>query len=47
VSTPDLIVITLIGLGAFFWAYADGEVICKEPWTLPPREKRWPQGQDM
>lgn len=25
----------LIGMGAYFWAYAEGEVICPVPWTLP------------
>jgi hypothetical protein len=31
----------MIGIGIYFWAYADGEVVCKEPWKLPPKEKRW------
>jgi len=37
----------LIGLGIFFWAYADGEVVCKEPWTLPKKEKSWPNKQGV
>ncbi|KAJ5679852.1 hypothetical protein N7462_008096 [Penicillium macrosclerotiorum] len=27
----------LIGIGVYFWAYSEGEVICPEPWTLPKR----------
>ncbi|KAL6692526.1 hypothetical protein J3F84DRAFT_99090 [Trichoderma pleuroticola] len=27
----------LIGMGAYFWAYSEGEIICAKPWTLPPR----------
>jgi len=27
----------LIGLGIYFWAYSEGEIICAEPWTLPKR----------
>ncbi|KAL6858523.1 hypothetical protein J3F83DRAFT_717665 [Trichoderma novae-zelandiae] len=27
----------LIGMGAYFWAYSEGEIICAQPWTLPPR----------
>ncbi|KAF1824635.1 uncharacterized protein K489DRAFT_316602 [Dissoconium aciculare CBS 342.82] len=27
----------LVGLGVYFWAYCDGEVICAVPWTLPRR----------
>ncbi|KAK3052839.1 hypothetical protein LTR09_005903 [Extremus antarcticus] len=30
----------LIGLGAYFWAYTEGEVICAVPWTLPKRAER-------
>lgn len=29
---------TLIGTGLYFWAYSEGEVVCKEPWTLPKRQ---------
>jgi hypothetical protein len=28
-----------IGVGAYFWAYSEGEVVCKEAWSLPPRSK--------
>ncbi|CAI7572787.1 unnamed protein product [Penicillium glandicola] len=27
----------LIGIGVYFWAYTEGEVVCPEPWTLPKR----------
>ncbi|KAF2150740.1 hypothetical protein K461DRAFT_212632, partial [Myriangium duriaei CBS 260.36] len=27
----------LIGVVVYFWAFAEGEVICPEPWTLPKR----------
>jgi hypothetical protein len=27
----------LIGLGVYFWAYSEGEIICATPWTLPKR----------
>ncbi|KAJ5623536.1 hypothetical protein N7490_012141 [Penicillium lividum] len=27
----------LIGIGVYFWAYSEGEVVCPEPWTLPRR----------
>ncbi|KAK3710478.1 hypothetical protein LTR37_010321 [Vermiconidia calcicola] len=30
----------LIGLAAYFWAYAEGEVICATPWTLPARRRQ-------
>lgn len=26
-----------IGLGVYFWAYSEGEIICAKPWTLPKR----------
>ncbi|KAI9704022.1 MAG: hypothetical protein M1820_005643 [Bogoriella megaspora] len=32
----------IIGIGVYFWAYSEGEVICPEPWMLPkppPRSK--------
>ncbi|CAG7964913.1 unnamed protein product [Penicillium nalgiovense] len=28
----------LIGIGVYFWAYSEGEVVCPEPWTLPKRQ---------
>ncbi|KAI4102364.1 MAG: hypothetical protein L6R37_004444 [Teloschistes peruensis] len=30
----------LIGMGVYFWAYSEGEVVCPEPWTLPRRRSR-------
>ncbi|CAF9903694.1 MAG: hypothetical protein GOMPHAMPRED_000500 [Gomphillus americanus] len=27
----------LIGMGIYFWAFAEGETICPVPWTLPKR----------
>ncbi|OCK85569.1 hypothetical protein K432DRAFT_318141 [Lepidopterella palustris CBS 459.81] len=30
----------LIGMGVYFWAYSEGEVVCAEPWTLPKRGSR-------
>ncbi|KAK0731660.1 PRO41 protein [Lasiosphaeris hirsuta] len=30
----------LIGLGVYFWAYSEGEIICAKPWTLPQRGGR-------
>ncbi|KAJ5391179.1 hypothetical protein N7509_006669 [Penicillium cosmopolitanum] len=27
----------LVGIGVYFWAYSEGEVVCAEPWTLPKR----------
>jgi len=27
----------LVGLGIYFWAYSEGEIICAKPWTLPQR----------
>ncbi|CAL5874326.1 uncharacterized protein PFLUO_LOCUS8622 [Penicillium psychrofluorescens] len=29
----------LVGIGVYFWAYSEGEVVCPEPWTLPKRSK--------
>ncbi|EPS33164.1 hypothetical protein POX_a01841 [Penicillium oxalicum] len=29
----------LIGIGVYFWAYSEGEIVCPEPWTLPKRSK--------
>ncbi|KAL8743853.1 MAG: hypothetical protein Q9190_003842 [Brigantiaea leucoxantha] len=25
----------LVGVGVYFWAYSEGEIICPTPWTLP------------
>ncbi|KAK3310096.1 uncharacterized protein B0T15DRAFT_24333 [Chaetomium strumarium] len=30
----------VIGLGVYFWAYSEGEMICAKPWTLPQRAPR-------
>lgn len=27
----------VIAMGAYFWAYSEGEIICAKPWTLPKR----------
>ena len=27
----------MIGCGVLVWGYCEGEMICKEPWTLPRR----------
>ncbi|ORY15758.1 hypothetical protein BCR34DRAFT_584928 [Clohesyomyces aquaticus] len=27
----------IIGMGVYFWAYSEGEMVCPEPWTLPKR----------
>ncbi|MCJ1287263.1 hypothetical protein MMC26_006611 [Xylographa opegraphella] len=27
----------LIGVGVYFWAFSEGEVVCPVPWTLPRR----------
>ncbi|KAF2236146.1 hypothetical protein EV356DRAFT_86874 [Viridothelium virens] len=29
----------LIGIGIYFWAYTEGEIICHEPWSLPRRPR--------
>ncbi|CAK7243074.1 MAG: hypothetical protein STHCBS139747_004582 [Sporothrix thermara] len=29
----------LIGMGVYFWAYSEGEIICAKPWTLPQRNR--------
>jgi hypothetical protein len=29
----------VIAMVAYFFAYSEGEMICKEPWTLPKRER--------
>jgi len=30
----------IIGMGVYFWAYSEGEIVCAEPWTLPKRGAR-------
>ncbi|KAI4092665.1 MAG: hypothetical protein LQ344_003333 [Seirophora lacunosa] len=29
----------LVGMGVYFWAYSEGEVVCPEPWALPRRTR--------
>jgi len=28
----------IIGISVYFWAFAEGEVVCPVPWTLPARK---------
>jgi len=28
-----------IGVGVYFWAYSEGELVCERPWTLPERTR--------
>jgi len=28
----------VIGMGVYFWAYSEGEVVVAKPWSLPPRK---------
>jgi len=28
----------LIGIGVYFWAFGEGEVVCPMPWTLPRKK---------
>jgi len=30
----------VIGMGVYFWAYSDGEVVVPKPWSLPQRGPR-------
>ncbi|KAF2128181.1 hypothetical protein P153DRAFT_368056 [Dothidotthia symphoricarpi CBS 119687] len=34
----------IIGMGAYFWAFSEGEIVCPEPWTLPKRSSNRKQG---
>ncbi|KKA27402.1 hypothetical protein TD95_000479 [Thielaviopsis punctulata] len=34
---PNAALYYLVGMVAYFWAFSEGEIICKEPWTLPKR----------
>ncbi|KAF2006715.1 hypothetical protein P154DRAFT_223432 [Amniculicola lignicola CBS 123094] len=27
----------IVGMGVYFWAYSEGEIVCPQPWTLPKR----------
>ena len=27
----------LVGIGVYFWAFSEGEIVCSEPWALPKR----------
>ncbi|CAF9913114.1 MAG: hypothetical protein HETSPECPRED_001330 [Heterodermia speciosa] len=29
----------LVGIGVYFWAFSEGEVVCSEPWALPRRTR--------
>jgi len=29
----------LIGMGAYFWGFTEGETVCEVPWTLPRKAK--------
>ena len=29
----------LVGIGVYFWAFSEGEVVCSEPWALPKRSR--------
>lgn len=29
----------MIGVGVYFWAYSEGELVCETPWTLPERAR--------
>ncbi|PHH92026.1 hypothetical protein CDD83_9217 [Cordyceps sp. RAO-2017] len=39
-QTTNPAIYYVIGMGAYFWAYSEGEMICAKPWTLPQREAR-------
>jgi len=28
-----------IGMGVYFWAYSEGEIVVPQPWSLPPRQR--------
>lgn len=30
----------LIGIGVYFWAFSEGEVVCERAWCLPRRSVR-------
>ena len=30
----------VIGIAVWFWAYTEGEIVCKVPWTLPKKGRR-------
>ena len=29
----------LVGIGVYFWAFSEGEIVCPEPWELPKRTR--------
>ncbi|KAI9882020.1 MAG: hypothetical protein M1823_006255 [Watsoniomyces obsoletus] len=33
----------LIGIGAYLWAFVEGEAVCEQPWSLPKRGGRSPR----
>ncbi|KAK3071007.1 hypothetical protein LTR53_009428 [Teratosphaeriaceae sp. CCFEE 6253] len=37
----------VIGCGAYFWAFCEGEVVCAVPWTLPKRADRRPRPEKV
>ncbi|OCL10734.1 hypothetical protein AOQ84DRAFT_387306 [Glonium stellatum] len=39
-QTTNAALYYVIGMGVYFWAFSEGEVVCKEPWTLPKRGGR-------
>ncbi|OKL60986.1 hypothetical protein UA08_03307 [Talaromyces atroroseus] len=41
-QSGDVAVYYLIGMGIYFWAYSEGEVVCPVPWTLPKRSMLQP-----
>ena len=30
----------IIGIAIWFWAYTEGEVVCRTPWTLPRKGRK-------
>ncbi|PHH67272.1 hypothetical protein CDD81_3041 [Ophiocordyceps australis] len=36
-QTTNPAIYYVIAMGAYFWAYSEGEMICAKPWTLPKR----------
>ncbi|GAD99337.1 conserved hypothetical protein [Paecilomyces variotii No. 5] len=38
-QSGDAAVYYLIGVGVYFWAFSEGEVVCPEPWTLPKKTR--------
>lgn len=38
-QTTNAALYYLIGMGAYFWAFTEGETVCEVPWTLPRKAK--------